>query len=143
MTTRGLSGVVRLLCLVGGSAVLASCAASVRAASHVRPRLLSITPDSIELLPGNVTAIDLRGSGFDTSNAVPGNTVQIGDLQLRAVPSDAHGTVIHVTVPATVATTSEAPPTAWPGGRYAVSVTTRAGTSDTVMLAIASRGRGP
>ena len=135
---------VRLLWLVGGSAVLVGCAGSVRAASHdVRPRLLSVTPDSIELLPGNVTAIDLRGSRFDTSGAAPGNTVHIGDLTLRAVPSDAHGTVIHVTVPATIAVTSEAPPVAWPAGRYAVSVTTRAGTSDTVLLTIASRGRGP
>lgn len=144
MTMRRMSAVVRFLCVVGGSAVLASCATSVRAASQdVRPRLLSVTPDSIELLPGNAIGIDLRGSGFDTSSAAPGNTIRIGDLLLRAVPSDAHGTVIHVTVPATVAATSEAPPVAWPAGRYAVSVTTRAGTSDTVMLAIASRGRGP
>lgn len=143
MTTPPLA-VLRRLCLVGGGAVLANCAGSVRAASHdIRPRLLSVTPDSVEVLAGNVIAIDLRGSGFDTSNAAPGNTVRIGDLLLRAVPSDAHGTVIHVTVPATVAATGEAPPLAWPAGRYAVSVTTRAGTSDTVMLAIASRGRGP
>jgi len=141
---RRMPAAVRLLFLVGGGAVLASCAGSVRAASHdVRPRLLSVTPDSIELLPGNVTAIDLRGSGFDTSGATPGNTVRIGDLMIRAVPSDAHSTVIHVTVPATIAATSEAPPVAWPAGRYAVSVTTRAGTSDTVLLTIASRGRGP
>ena len=48
-----------------------------------------------------------------------------------------------VTVPATVAATTEAPPVPWLGGRYPVSVTTRAGTSDTIMLTIASRGRAP
>ena len=123
---------------------LAGCASSVRASSReARPRLHSVTPDSIELLAGNVTAIDLRGSGFDTSRAAPENTVRIGAVLLRAVPSDAHGTVIHVTVPSAVAGATEAPPARWLAGRYPVSVTTRAGTSDTVMLTIASRGREP
>ena len=123
---------------------LAGCASSVRATSHeARPRLHSVTPDSIELLAGNVTTIDLRGSGFDTSRAAPDNTVRVGALLLRAVPSDAHGTLIHVTVPSAVAGATEAPPVPWLAGRYPVSVTTRAGTSDTVMLTIASRGREP
>ena len=135
--------VARLLCLVG-SAAFAGCASSVRTTPQdARPRLHAVTPDSIELLAGNVTAIDLHGSGFDTSRAAPENTVRIGSLLLRAVPSDVHGTVIHVAVPATIAGPTEAPPSRWPGGRYPVSVTTRLGTSDTVMLTIASRGRQP
>ena len=133
-----------LLCLAGGSTVFASCASSVRTASrNARPRLHAVTPDSIELLAGNVTAIDLHGAGFDTSRAAPDNTVRIGALLLRAVPSDVHGTVIHVAIPATVAGTTEAPPARWLAGRYPVSVTTRLGTSDTLMLTIASRGRAP
>ena len=127
-----------LLCLLAG------CAGSVRATTReARPRLHSVTPDSVELLAGNVTTVDLRGSGFDTSRAAPDNTVRIGALLIRAVPSDAHGTIIHVTVPSAVAGATEAPPTPWLAGRYPVSVTTRAGTSDTVMLTIASRGREP
>lgn len=144
MTTRRTSSVVRLLCLIGGSALSASCASSGRTTTlDSRPRLHSVTPDSVELLAGNVTTIALRGSGFDTSSAAPENTVRIGALLLRAVRSDAQGTVLHVTVPATVAATTEAPPVPWLGGRYPVSVTTRAGTSDTIMLTIASRGRAP
>ena len=134
----------RLFWVVGGSTVFVSCASLVRTTpENARPRLHAVTPDSIELLAGNVTAIDLHGSGFDTSRAAPENTVRIGSLLLRAVPSDVHGTVIHVAVPATIAATTEAPPTRWLAGRYPVTVTTRLGTSDTVMLTIASRGRGP
>jgi len=142
---RQVSLITQRLCLVGGSFLLVGCAASGRASrSHdARPRLHSVTPDSVELLAGNVTTIDLRGSGFDTSRAAPENTVRIGALVLPAVPSDNQGTVIHVTVPATAGRTTEAPPVQWLPGRYPVSVTTRAGTSDTVMLTIASRGRGP
>lgn len=136
--------VARLLCVVGGSLMFASCASSLRTPSeNPRPRLHSVTPDSVELLAGNVTAIDLHGSGFDTSRAAPENTVRIGSLLLRAVPSDVHGTVIHVAVPTTIAGATEASPVPWLPGRYPVSITTRAGTSDTVMLTIASRGRGP
>ena len=135
--------VARFLCLISGSALLAGCASSGRTASRdARPRLHSVSPDSVELITGNVTTIDLRGSGFDTSSSSPENTVRIGALLLRAVRSDAQGTVLHVTVPATVGAATEAAPVAWLGGRYPVSVTTRAGTSDTVMLTIASRGRG-
>lgn len=139
-----MSSTALLLCLVVSGTLVAACASSVRTtAQAARPRLHSVTPDSVELLTGNVTVIDLRGSGFDTSHAAPENTVRIGALLLRAVPSDAHGTVIHVTVPSAVAGATEAPPTPWLAGRYPVSVTTRAGTSDTVMLTIASRGREP
>lgn len=141
---RGTLLVARLFYLISGSALLASCASSRRTSSpDARPRLHSVSPDSIELIVGNVTTIDLRGSGFDTSTAAPENTVRIGTLLLRAIRSDAQGSVLHVTVPATVGSATEAPPVAWLGGRYPVSVTTRAGTSDTVMLTIASRGRAP
>ena len=136
--------IARSLCLISAIALLGGCASSGRTTSRdARPRLHSVSPDSVELIAGNVTTIDLRGSGFDTSSSSPENTVRIGALLLRAVRSDAQGTVLHVTVPATVAAATEAPPVAWLGGRYPVSVTTRAGTSDTVMLTIASRGRAP
>ena len=136
--------IAQLLCVVGGSTVFGGCASSVRTTpQNARPRLHAVTPDSIELLAGNVTSVDLHGSGFDTSRTAPENTVRIGSLLLRAVTSDVHGTIIHVAIPATIAASTEAPPTRWLAGRYPVSVTTRLGTSDTVMLTIASRGRGP
>jgi hypothetical protein len=131
------------IALLAAAAGFSGCASSLRASTAHRPRLRHITPDSIELLAGNLTAIDLHGFDFDTSRAMPDNTVRIGPLMLRAVPSEEKGTVIHVAVPARVASSGEAPPTQWLPGRYPVNVTTRLGTSDTVMLTIASRGREP
>jgi hypothetical protein len=124
-------------------AMSAACAkrnAPSAAAGDIRPRLRSLQPDSVQLLAGNVTEIDLRGSGFDTSRATPQNTVRIGTLVLRGVPSDVRGGVIRVAIPAAVPGSGEAPPMPWMGGRYAVSVTTPRGTSDTLMLAIAPQG---
>lgn len=103
-----------------------------------RPRLRSITPDSVEVVAGNVVTIDLRGSGFDISNLV-----RIGAAELRAVPADATGTVLRVSVPVVVSRNGEAPPNAWLRGRYPVSVTTSRGTSDTLMLTIVPRGSEP
>jgi len=135
------------LCRFGIVSVVASafacafaCAAASKNSAPSRPRLRSVSPDSVQLFPGNVTEIDLRGSGFDTSRAAPRNTVQIGSLVLRAVPSTASGTVIRVAVPAEVSSGGGAPPARWMGGRYPVVITTPTGTSDTLMLAIAAPG---
>jgi hypothetical protein len=119
---------------------VASCAPAIRAA---RPRLTSLAPDSVQLLPGNVTEVDLRGSGFDTSRTAPLNIVRIGSLVLRAVRSSARGTLISVAVPALVPSGGEAPSAPWMGGRYPVTVTTPRGTSDTLTLAITSLGSRP
>lgn len=133
--------VLRLVALLSAGT---ACASSVRTmAGAARPRLHAVAPDSVDILAGNVTQVDLRGSGFDTSRAAPENTVHVGTLVLRALPSDARGTVIHVVIPPVVTGNGEAPPAPWLSGRYPVSVSTRLGTSDTVMLTIASRGRGP
>jgi hypothetical protein len=113
---------------------------STTARAESRPRLRTISPDSVQLFTGNVTEVTLHGSGFDTSRASPQNTVRIGTVVLRSVPSDAGGGVIQVAIPPAVPSGGEAPPTPWMNGRYAVSVTTPHGTSDTLMLAIAPQG---
>ena len=134
---------LQIVALLGAAAGYCGCASALRGSPESRPRLRAVTPDSVELLAGNVTTIDLHGSGFDTSRATPDNTVRIGSVILRAVPSGENGTVIHVTIPTEVSSNGEAPPSRLMPGRYGVSVTTRLGTSDTVMLTIASRGREP
>lgn len=127
---------------------VAGCAPAVKAAPPApvvaaRPRLTSIVPDSVRLLRGNVTEIELKGSGFDATPNSPDNTVRIGSLVLRNVPSRANGTAIRVAIPATVPSGGEAPPAAWMGGRYPVTVTTKSGTSDTLTVAIAAGGGRP
>jgi hypothetical protein len=130
--------ITRSVALLG--VAVASCAPAFRAA---RPRLTSLAPDSVQLLSGNVTEVDLRGSGFDTSRTAPLNIVRIGSLVLRAVPSSPRGTLIRVAIPASAPSGGEAPGAPWMGGRYPVTVTTPRGTSDTLTLAITSLGSRP
>ncbi len=120
--------------------VVTGCALALLATGATRPRLTAVVPDSVRLVRGNVTEVELRGFGFDTSRVAPSNTIRIGALVLRAVPSRAQGTVIRVAIPSAVPGAGEAPPAPWMGGRYPVTVTTRAGTSDTLHLAIATAG---
>jgi hypothetical protein len=100
-------------------------------------------PDSVRVVRGNVTEIELRGTGFDTNSTAPDNTIRIGSLVLRAVPSSANGTLIRVAIPSAVPGAGEAPPMPWMAGRYIVTVTTKTGTSDTLTLVIAQSGGLP
>lgn len=129
--------------LPAASFCLAFTMACAPAIAGGRPRLTAVTPDSVRLIDGNVTELDLRGVGFDTTSAAPGNTVWIGALELRGVPSRGNGTTLRVAIPSAIAGAGEAPPRAWMGGRYPVWVSTRAGTSDTLTVAITSAGRLP
>jgi hypothetical protein len=134
------------LAVLCGATQIAACAPARRAGSaaqETRPRIKQLEPDSVRLIRGNVTEFDIRGSGFDTSRTSPGNTVRIGEVVLTSVPSSANGTLIRVAVPDAVPSRGEAPPSPWMGGRYPVSVQTRAGTSDTLFLVIASAGGNP
>ena len=132
--------VSRELSVVCVGLVTAACA-TIAGAS--RPRLTGLEPSSVQLVRGNVTTIDLHGSAFDTNRFTPENTVRIGSLVLRAVPSIAGGTLIRVTIPSAVPSDGEAPPVPWIGGRYLVTVTTKIGTSDTLALTIAPPGGRP
>lgn len=123
--------------------VIAACAPTLQSPGSARPHLASLSPDSVRLIAGNVIEVELRGARFDTSRTDPGNTVRIGLLVLRSVPSRAGGTRIRVAIPDAVPSGGEAPPAPWMGGRYSVSVTTRAGTSETLQLAIMGQGSHP
>lgn len=121
-------------------AVFSACATGAPASRATRPRLSAIAPDSVQILAGNVTEVDLRGSGFDTSRSAPQNLVRVGSLVLRAVPSSVKGTVIRIAIPDAVPGGGEAPPAPWMSGRYPVTISTPNGTSDTLTLAIMTRG---
>lgn len=124
----------------------AACAPAARpsdvgkaAVASARPRLSRIVPDSVRLVSGNVTEIELQGTNLDTV----ANTVMIGVLELTQVRSMVNGTRITVAIPDEVPSTGEAPPARWMGGRYPVWIRTAAGTSDTLMLVIATAGSMP
>lgn len=142
MTSSGRSRVVSVA-LMG--AAFGACASGGKPAdtTSTRPRLTALAPDTVSLIPGNVTEVDLRGSGFDSNRIAPQNTVRIGALVLRAVPSTANGTRIRVAIPDAVPSGGEAPPAPWSTGRYPVSVSTPGGTSDTILLSIRAGGRLP
>ncbi len=118
-------------------------ARSSRSTVTARPRLTALAPSEVQLSAASNAEIELRGRNFSTRTDAPANTVRIGALELRAVPSSANGTVIRVTLPETVPSGGEAPPARWMSGRYAVTVTTTAGTSDTLLLTIAAGPRNP
>ena len=116
--------------------ILAVPTACSSAAVSLRPRLNAIVPDAVALREGNVTEVELVGSGFDTTLVSPDNIVRIGPLTFTNVPSRERGTRIRVAIPAMRPSGSEAPPGPWGDGRYQVSVSTRMGTSDTLPLSI-------
>lgn len=128
---------MRLLVLAG--LVSAGCAPAMGA----RPRLSALMPDSVQLTSGNVTEVTLKGAGFDTNTTASLNTVRVGGLVLTGVPSRERGTVILLALPDAVPSGGEAPPAPWMSGRYAVTVTTSAGTSDTLMLVITGGAMRP
>lgn len=136
----GMSGICRVACV---GMIFGACVPALRGNGDTRPRLIAIAPDSVRIIPGNVTEVDLRGSGFDTSRIAPGNTVRIGLMLLREVRSSAGGTLIRVAIPPAIPGAGESPPAPWMSGRYAVTVSTNAGTSDTLQLVIAMSGRRP
>lgn len=104
--------------------------------------MTAVAPDSVRIIPGNVTEVELRGSAFDVSST-PENVVHIGPLLFRGVPGTNGGTRLRVAIPATMPSAGEAPPSPLLGGRYAVFVTTTRGISDTLSLAIFMFGAAP
>jgi hypothetical protein len=107
-----------------------------------RPRLDRVEPRSVQVLPGHVVEVNLRGSAFDTGTP-PQNTVRIGSVAVPGVPSRNNGTLIRFTIPDMMPSRSEAPPAPWLPGQYSIVVTTPKGTSDTLMLTISPPGERP
>lgn len=134
-----------LAALTLGASFGAGCVHRAPATSNAGPPVLArIVPDSVALVAGDVTEVELRGSGFDPARQEPSNTVWIGRLQLTSVRANADGTSIRFALPDAVPSGGEAPPRAWSNGRYPVVVRTPRGTSDTVYLRISvQRGIAP
>jgi hypothetical protein len=126
--------------------VVSACAPAPRpgdvtkaVATVPRPRLSRIVPDSVRLVTGNVIEIELQGANLDAAS----NIVRIGAIELRQIRSTLSGTRITVAIPDAIPSGGEAPPAPWHGGRYPVSIQTPAGTSDTLMIVIATAGSMP
>jgi len=141
MTVR-LYGILGATALVGGAA----CAPSARSgdglrasAAAQRPRLSRLVPDSVRIVIGNVSEIELQGSHLDPL----ANTVMVGTAAMTQIKSTANGTRITIAIPEQMPSAGEAPPARWVGGRYPVFVRTAAGTSDTLTLVISTTGSMP
>ena len=139
-----MNGLLRatLMLAIGGSA----CAPAPRpgdvaktAVTAPRPRLTRIVPDSVRIVTGNVTEIELQGTNLD----VAANIVRIGPIELRQIRSTSSGMRITVAIPDAIPSGGEAPPALWLGGRYPVSIQTPAGTSDTLTIVITTAGSMP
>ena len=130
---------------LGAMLVSATCARHGGGASHSAgtvsaaagaPALAQLVPDSIVVMRGMVAEVEIRGQRFDGNQATPGNTVSVGTVVLNGVRANAEGTVIRFVVPDAVPSGAEAPPSPWMPGRYAVTVRTPLGVSDTLYLTI-------
>lgn len=96
------------------------------------PQITSLSPDSVRLAPNRIAQVTIRGSGFLTA---AGNTVRIGPIVLRQVPSTG-GTTITVVVPERYTANTEAPPRPLADGSYPVTVEHSGRTSNAVQLKV-------
>ena len=110
---------------VAASAVLVVLCAGERVAAADAPKLFSITPASGPSGTAYPLRATLRGAGFEPV----GNSVRFGPAQISDL-SAADGSSIVFAVPKLLPSRGEAPPMVLPPGNYAVTVTTKVGTSN-------------
>jgi hypothetical protein len=139
-----MNGVLRATLMLGISG--SACTPAPRpgdvakaAVTAPRPRLTRVVPDSVRIVTGNVTEIELQGANLD----VAANIVRIGPIELTQIRSTSSGTRITVAIPDAIPSGGEAPPARWLGGRYPVSIQTPAGRSDTLTIIITTAGSVP
>jgi hypothetical protein len=105
-------------------------APDANAAISVVPTIDRVTPMQV-LMTGNApVTLDIAGTGFEDST----NTVVLGPARLSDVRSQANGTRILFTVPDRVPSGGGAAPMLWISGRYALTVTTARGTSNSISI---------
>jgi hypothetical protein len=123
----------RRVVLLATSTALAACT-SLRGGNSV-PHIDRIVPDSVLLAPGAVVEVVIHGRGF--SAGTPGrNVVRFGDATIRDVPADDAGREIRLTIPQVMPSRGDAAPFPLEGGRYALSVETDAGVSNSVNVRV-------
>jgi IPT/TIG domain-containing protein len=97
------------------------------------PRISAVSPDTAVF--GMAVTITIKGAGF----APDSNRVVIGPVRVERAPSDREGTTLQVTVPATLPSAGEVAPLRLTPGTYAVTVSTRFGTSNAVPFTLVWR----
>jgi len=123
---------MRRVATIGAISLVSACA-PLR--MQPAPKIVSVTPESVAVLRGPITEVVLQGKGFE-AGASGRNTVEIGPVVLTGIPANADGTEIRFVVPAEYASGGEAPPRRVMPGAYAVTVRTRAGVSNAVVVRI-------
>ena len=99
------------------------------------PIISAVRPDSAVLRDGSVATVTLMGSGFDSSQEAPSNTVLFDAMSVASVRANNDGTAIRFTVPSEWRT-GEAPARAIEQGNYTVRVRTSRGTSNAASLRV-------
>jgi hypothetical protein len=99
--------------------------AGERVTAAEAPKLFSITPASGPSGAAYPLQAMLHGADFEPA----GNSVRFGPVQISDL-SSADGSSIVFAVPKQLASRGEVPPMVLPPGNYAVTVTTKVGTSN-------------
>ena len=78
------------------------------------------------------TEVVVRGTGFTPT----GNTIQLGRIEIRDLPSANGGTLIRFTLPTELPSRGEVPPKVISGGEYTVVVRNARGVSNTLRFTV-------
>jgi len=117
--------------LVAASLIIATAtvsqSTSMASSPSAKPSLSRLSPDSGPAGPAYPLQVTISGANF----APKDNVVQFGPMRLESLPSD-DGQTIVFQVPKVMRARSEAPPLVFTAGDYEVSVTTSAGTSNSL-----------
>lgn len=108
-------------------------------ASDSAPVLLSLTPDTVALGPGQLPTLVLTGRGFAAGTrgafGEGDNTVQVGRARFERIGANPAGTEIRFTLPFTYPDSSvRNRPAGFLPGDHAVSVITARGSSNALTL---------
>lgn len=125
MGTWSWKSVVATSLLVATSTLIQSN--SMASSPSAQPRLSRLSPDNGPAGPAYPLQVTISGSNF----AAKDNVIQFGPMRLESIPSD-DGRTIVFQVPKVMRGRSEAPPLVFTVGDYEVSVTTPAGTSNSL-----------
>ena len=124
-------------------AVFAGCSASGSATRRGAPNreadsvagsgpvLYDVTPDSVPAGDAYPVTLMIRGEGFDSE----GNVLRLGDTLADTV-SSLDGTSIRWSMPKTVRSYSEVPPMVVQPGKYDLTVQTREGVSNALVVTV-------
>jgi IPT/TIG domain len=129
--------ITKIAAMSGGVAIFAAIPMQPCSARTDPPHLVEIVPASG---PAG-TAYPLQATIYGTGFMPAGNVVAFGPVKIADVASANHVSITFQ-VPKLVASRSEVPPMVLTPGKYSVTVTTSAGTSNSLMFTL-TRGLRP